>query len=850
MKQLGSRLETALADTLGRFRRRSLALGCADVLTVGALGTLLLGAALRLRLVTDPVLAGVLAVALVLAAGAGLVVVLVAAAVARPSGPILADQVERAHPSLLDRLNTLAWLDAGRAESPFRTRIEAQAEQTLIGEQLASPLPWRPVRRRWAISLLAVSAAVTFLVHLRPWSQLDWGSSSSARPPAEPNLKLPAPEDTAEVKKAWGEVRITEPGRDLKVTKVDVVPLQIEAASSEGLREVRYFTAVGGSSARPHALPGPREPHYAVYRPLLYVDELHLSDWDLLTYHAAAGTEGGAAYASEIYFLEVRPFREDILKLPGGEGGAAYRWLSEMTGLIDRQKHVIRETHRHLARAYERPDLEQQDRDKLAAAEGDLAEAARHLYARIAVRMEDQDVAVVLDQLAQAEALLEAAARALAARDPQAPGLEREALAALVATRKQLQKAVTDNPGAFGAEEQEDEQDPGPVADLPGKLKQISEFRDEEKTAREALDRAVAEQRRIQEQAGRAQPQARGQLADEQERLRRQVSDLRASHPSLFLKAEREHAAADEAMRRSAEALADPKADAAAAGRGALAATEALRDAVRRRAAGQELSQAYELKQVLDAQARALAQVEKQPEAARTEDLSKAAAEGKQTTRELKRLVDETPAGDAFGEPLHGALGPARQVERERKLDALPQAEGAAARQKAAGEARGDLERLSRAFDESQPEVVRGLRRDDALQEGHEEAFDQALRQIEGLVAEAEAGRQRDGEEARRRRREVLLRLRAGAEGLYGKDQRTTRLLLRVEEELSKTDLKVDPQKLRKLLDEIEQFRLEMSDRNLARSKEPALRHIDPSKLPPAYRERIQRYFQKLAEEP
>lgn len=849
MRQPDPRVEAALGQALARFRRRRLALGCADLLTVGALATLVLGAALRLRLVTDPVLAGVLALALVGLAGAGLVVVLVAAAVARAPRPFLADHVERAHPSLLDRLNTLAWLDAAGILSPFRGRIEAQAGQALSGEALATRFPQRPVWQRWALSLIVVTATVAFLAYVRPWSQLDWGRSATGRPAAEPNLKLPAPEDAAEVEKAWGEVRITEPGRDLKVSKVDVVPLQIEAASSEGLREVRLLTAVGGSPARPQALPGPREPHYAVYKPLLYVDEHRLSDWDLLTYYAAAGTEGGATYASEVYFLEVRPFREDILKLPGGEGGAAYGWLSEMTGLIDRQKHVIRETHRHLSRTYARPDLEKQDRDKLAEAEGDLAEAARHLYARIAARMENQDVAIVLDQLAQAEGRLEAAARALQARDPQAPGLERDALAALVATRKQLQKAVTDNPGAFG-DGQGDEEDPGPLADLPGKLKQISEFRDEEKAARELLERAVTEQRRIQEQAGKAQPQERRALADDQERLRREVSDLGASHPNLFQKAERERAAADEAMRRSAEALSDAKADAGAAGRGAVAATEALRDAVRRRAAGQELSQAYELKQMLEAQARALAQVEKEPEAARGEDLAKAAAEGQQATRELKRLVDETPAGDAFGEPLHRALGPARQAARERKLDALSKAEGAEERQKAAGEARGELEQLGRAFDESQPALVRGLRKDDALQEGHEEAFDQALRQLEGLVAEAEAGRQRDGEDARRRRQEVILRLREGALGLYGKDERTARLLVRVEEELSKADLKVDPQKLRKLLDEIEQFRLEMSDRRLARAKEQGLRHIDPSKLPPAYRERIQRYFEKLAEQP
>ena len=126
-------------------------------------------------------------------------------------------------------------------------------------------------------------------------------------------------------------MRITEPGRDLKVTKVDVVPLQVEAASDQGLKAASWSTATNGAAPSVHALPPPAEPNYAVYKPVLYVDELGLQDWDVVSYYASARTAKGGAYASEIYFLEVRPFREDIAKMPGGEGGKAYGGLNELT---------------------------------------------------------------------------------------------------------------------------------------------------------------------------------------------------------------------------------------------------------------------------------------------------------------------------------------------------------------------------------------------------------------------------------------------------------------------------------------------------------------------------------------
>jgi hypothetical protein len=653
-------------------------------------------------------------------------------------------------------------------------------------------------------------------------------------------------ESTAEIKKSWGEVRITEPGRDLKVTKVDVVPLQIEAATNGDLKDARYVTAAAGAKSDSHRLPAPKEPHYALYRPLLYVDEMHLTDWDVLTYYAAAGTATGDRFSSDVYFLEVRPFREDILKMPGGESGRAYRLLNELSGLIDRQKTVIRETHGYNARAYAELTQKRQDRERLVGAEGDLAEAARHLYARIAA-MENQNVAVVLDHLAEAAGHLERAARQLAKDDPAADEAERQALLALVATRKDLQKAITDHPQSF--EERADEEDRSPTAEMQGKLDQISEFRNEEKAAREALEKLLAKQKRLAGEAEKAKGPRRIDLTNEQEALRRELSELANRHPSIFKRADSERAAADEAMRKAGDALIDPKGDAPAAEDRAVKTLGDLRDAVRRSNAGHDLEQAYQLKKMIDDAGKDMAKTEEHPDKARREQTAKTAETGKRATRELKRLIDETPVGDAFGERLRNALGPARQVDRERRLDAVAQATSDESLKKAAAEARQSLQQLGQAFDESEPQATRGARSEDSLGDKDDEALERGLRQLRGLQAAAEEGREGNAD-SQRQRREILLHLRAGLDSRYGKNPKLVRLVSELEHELhKKVDLKVDPQKLRRLLDDIEQFRTEVSQAATTRD-DPKLRHFDPSTVPPAYREEIQKYFEKLAEEP
>ena len=658
----------------------------------------------------------------------------------------LASSLETVYEPMLDRLNTLVHLEPARHQadvSPYFRRIEGQAVDAVPIGGLPLPFRWRTTLLMALGALIALAGTFELYRRLEPWERLSWNeehASSTELPDPEGPPLAPPEEGAAEVKAAWGEVRITEPGRDLKVTKVDVVPLQVEAASDQPLKAASWSTATNGAAPRAHALPAPPEPNYAVYRPMLYVDELRLQDWDVVSYFASANTTKGASYASEIYFLEVRPFREDIAKMPGGEGGAAYQGLNELTGLIDRQRHILRETHRYQqAGAGQRAEQRRQDRAKLADAEADLGQAVRHLYAKLAAEMENQPIGDVLTHLAAAEGWIDEAHAALRADAPTAMAKEQGALTELVATRKSFQKFISENPDAFQDGQGESGEDT-PTAKLPEELKQILELRDQEKAAQELVKKTIDAQRKLAEKTA-AEEGERGALAEEQMKLAGPLRDLKASQPKAFKGAEKEADAAVSALENAAKAMEQPAASeggAEAAQRDAVSALEKLDGALGRKRLAKELGHAYKLKEALDREAEELGRMQAQPGQSSAEQAARAARDAKQAARGLKKIVEEKPGQDAFGPELRQALSEKPLRDLESRLDALEKAQGEGERGTAAGEAKGALERVSQAFEQSQPPVMKELKAD-RLKGGAEEALETALAQLDGLTAREKA---------------------------------------------------------------------------------------------------------------
>ncbi len=796
-------------------------------------------------------------------------------ALTRRSRAWLACRVEGLHPELRERLTALLYLDPVRGDprlEPYARRIERQATDALVGERLPPAVPLRRAALLWLLVVAVLGGEILLLVRTRPWQQL----SLVGRKVQEPSpLELPTPgpgevetNAQAEDPAAWGEVRITEPGRDLQVTKVDAVPLQIEVAASAPLGAARWWTANGGAPAQAHALPRPDEPHYAVYRPTLYVDELRLADWDVVSYYAQAAAGVDQHFTSEIYFLEVRPFREDLLKLPGGEGGRAYRLFSELSSLIERQKHVLRESHAFRQRRHARDVQRLQDRERLTRAQDDLAQAARHLYARIAAEYENKPVAEVLDHLARAQEQLEAAARGLRADAVQTPAWQQQALTELVATRKRLQKAVSDTPRAF--QDQDEEAPPTEQPDIAGQLERIAEYRDEDKAVRAGLAELADAQRQVVHDAARARAEHRDQplprpeaqtLADRQRELTARLRALRQAHAPAFQERRALSDAAEQALERAATALQpkpgpnDHDADEGDASEAALGeareALAALDQAFGQAASAHRLADAYRLRRVVERSAAALERLERpappEPDA-RPSDAVRLAREARQATRELKQVVEQTPAGEAFGPALHDALADGAQRERERRLERLEQAPGAVEQRQAARASRESLQALTRAFDASQPGASQQARAQDALREDGAEALERARRGLAALAAQAGPARPADAQEDRRRRA-ILAALSEGLEELRRRDAARARALLERAQQELRAQRPADGARLAALLDEIEHVRAEASRARTREGDRTALRHIDPARVPAGYRERIERYLRALAEQ-
>jgi hypothetical protein len=850
-------LARAASKWRGRlFWRRTGAIGAA-----ACLGLLLMALAMLLGWLTEPVLAKTLVVFILVVGGlvwlgAGILTV-----EKDPAPPAMAGAVERGQPSLLDRVHTLVALEQARRQpgiAAFYRRIAHQAQQLLADAPAAIVLTSPPTKGR-LVTFLALAAATIFIYsYCSPWQQMVENHKArlaAARPkPKEApkpdlTLELAAPTNALRERQPWGEVRITEPGRDLQVTKADVVPLQIEAAANEPMDKVRWASALNGQKEQPHDLPPPAEPRFAVYQPTLNLDELKLSDWDVLSYYARAETQASNAFASEVYFLEVRPFRDDLLKMPGGENGQAMQSLQELSSLISQQQHVIRQTHQHVQRPPETDSMREQDRKKLADAEADLGRAAQHLNAQMAGELENQPIGEALDHLARAEKELAEAARFLRQSSlPEGQNQERGALADLVAARKAFQQAVSDHPNEF--QEKTPEESP-PVADAYDKLKEMAEFRNEAKATEDFMQKLVARQQALSEKARPTNAFTRGlnpQFAQEERQIQNQLDQFQQQHPRVFKPVQPEADAAAQSLDKARQALDQQAPKAANQVQDATDKMQRLADAMREKSADRQLADAYKLKQMLDRQIEKMGQCEHPgagggPSGA---EVRQTVADTRQTLQALKNTTAQPPTSEAFGPELREALNAKNLAELGRPLHELEQATTPAARSKPAGEAKEGLQKVSQAFAQSEPKAMQAAQR--AAKAGEAGDFERGLAQLESLIQQMEGNRPLSSQSRSKQGHEALYNMRSALPQKGGSNERGDQILLALEKELKQDEKPVDVEVLKSVVEALRAFSVEMAAKGDPNNDKPEMTGLDPSRLPPAYRARIEKYFQKLSE--
>jgi hypothetical protein len=785
----------------------------------------------------------------------------------------LAGRLESGCPGLLDRLNTLVYLEKLRRPYPFalRKQIEAQAAKVFEKETVAAKISSAKAWRLFGLFAALLAGAIAFNHYQHPFARL----LHPAQAPAPNSAKNDAPfelvpgdvNETTKPQKPWGEVRIVSPGHDVKLSKIDVLPLQIEMAASKQLQNPAWITSINGGPEDRHELPPPTEPQYAVYQPMIYLDQLKVSEWDVISYYAKVETAAPAEYASQIYFIEIRPFREDILKKAGaaGKGNHGRDLLEQIGDLITKQTTVLQQTHLYQQTEYPSDDMRKQDKKKLVDAEGGLSIASKSLYGQIVADNENAPIGEILDHLAGAQQQMDKAVDNLGEDViPLAKQNEQSALAELVATRKAFYKVLSDHPGAFGGD------DPGSDGangeGLNGKgtrvaktseslksLSQVTEMRDHDQAALNQLKALAQKQQNLANTASdnfRSTTGASATAKSEQD-IKDATEKLMQDNPDLFRDVDSEKASLQSDQQQAIDKLSS-----GSNSEGGHYLTHAAADmgdlqkAVERNHELQQTAEAYKLKKIIDQNMQQLGQEKAKGGSLSPQEIKDLVNSATRSTGTLKDIADQ-PGGGGFGPDLKQSLSPENQSALQQALQQLQQAPPGGASQSAAGDAQGKLAQVSQAFDKSGPDLGKGSRPGSQSGQGAGTgagtALDQAMQELQGMILAQQEKNPPPQDQQNKEQDQVLDDL----DDALSKDKspQAQSLVAQVEDMKKKKDpVKPFPaEQLKKLLDQIQLASAEANDPDKNKPDKNEITVIDSSKFPESYRDRIRAYYEQLS---
>jgi len=135
----------------------------------------------------------------------------------------------------------------------------------------------------------------------------------------------------------------------------------------------------------------------------------------------------------------------------------------------------------------------------------------------------------------------------------------------------------------------------------------------------------------------------------------------------------------------------------------------------------------------------------------------------------------------------------------------------------------------------------------DSLKPGQTDGFATGMAELQSLLRQLERQQQLSPEDRAKQGQQALLNLQSGMRSQFGDNDQGNQLLLQLQQ-LLKSEAGLEPGNLKQLLDQLQHFSAEASAQLAKSEDQPELMNIDPTHLPPAYRGRIQKYFQKLSE--
>ena len=400
-------------------------------------------------------------------------------------------------------------------------------------------------------------------------------------------------------------VSFTKPGRDSNASPVEEVFLEARAEDDFGVKSLQlYYSVNGGAEKTVRLFGGAKALPEVSAGHTLYLEELGVQPGDFVSYYARAtdndGVAGGKTATSDIYFVQIRPFRKDYkpAQSAAGMGGGG----GEVGALSQQQRQIVAATFNVVRdRPKTKPEKYRENVVFLTLAQSKLRDQVQELVDKLTSRLGGgeapgfskiaQALPKAVDEMKAAEQNL----RAENAKDALPP--EQRALKLLQDAEQEYETQVAASRNGGGGGGSEDDALAEDLADLfdleldklanqyeteqrgadQSAAKQMNELLERLKELARRQQQEADRQRRMA-QAGRGGSGGSGQrsLADQAEEMARRLEQLRrdGSRPDLADAAKRLQEAAD-AMRRAA---ANGSSD---AGAQAAAALERLKDAER-----------------------------------------------------------------------------------------------------------------------------------------------------------------------------------------------------------------------------------------------------------------------------
>ena len=141
-------------------------------------------------------------------------------------------------------------------------------------------------------------------------------------------------------------VALAKPGRDTQATAVEEVFAEVRAEDDFGVKNVQLFYSVnGGGEMTINLFGGSRTLQEVTASHTLYLEELGLKPGDFVSYYAKASdndsVQGGKTTTSDIYFVQIRPFRTDFKPAASMAGGGGGGGAGQQVGQLSQQQREI-----------------------------------------------------------------------------------------------------------------------------------------------------------------------------------------------------------------------------------------------------------------------------------------------------------------------------------------------------------------------------------------------------------------------------------------------------------------------------------------------------------------------------